>query len=222
MSPFRDLCRIAAFTLVVRPVLRVVAGFRATGLGNLPAAGPAVIAANHNSHLDGLALMSLYPNRMLARVRPVAAADHFLGPGIVGWLARTFLNLIAIDRSGQGAEAVLGPVREALAAGDIVIVFPEGTRGEPEVMTKFRRGASVLADEFPDVPFVPVCLKGLGHVLPKGARMLCFAPASATVGPARTRRDDPSRPMAEALEADIVAMSASSRPAPLAPTANGE
>ena len=173
----------------------------------LPASGPAVIAANHNSHLDVVALMSLFPLAMLHRIRPVAAADHFLRPGPVGWLARNILGIIAIDRSGKGAEAVLGPVRDALRRGDIVIIFPEGTRGAPEVMSKFRRGATVLAAEFPGVPFVPVYLHGLGKILPRGDwRFVPFA-AEARVGLPRICRGEPGRPMSELLQADIEAMS---------------
>ena len=208
MSWLRDLVRTAAFALLVRPFLVLATGLRVTGRENLPLRGPAVIAANHNSHLDVLALIGLFPAGLLSRIRPVAAADHFQKPGLIGWLARTFLAIVAIDRSGQGAEAVLGPVRDALRRGAIVILFPEGTRGEPEVMTRFRRGASVLAAEFPDVPFVPVYLHGLGKSLPKGDwRFVPFA-AEAHIGAARTAAADPDRPMSEMLQADIAVMAA--------------
>jgi len=205
----RRLAAILFFTLVARPMLLIATGLHVTGRGRLPMAGPAVIAANHNSHLDVIALMSLFPLRLLHRVRPVAAADHFLKPGFVGWMGRTLLNLIPIDRSGKGAEAVVAPVRTALDRGDIVIIFPEGTRGEPEVLTRFRRGASVLAGEYPDVPFVPVYLHGLGKSLPRGEwRFVPFA-SEAHIGAARTDRAGARTPMAEALQADIEAMAAS-------------
>ena len=141
-------------------------------------------------------------------MRPVAAADHFLRPGFAGWIARTFLNIIAIDRSGQGAEAAIAPVSAALARGEIVIIFPEGTRGAPEVLGRFRRGVSVLAEAWPDVPFVPVYLHGLGKSLPRGEwRFVPFA-SEAHVGEMRTAATSGGRSMAEALQADVEAMAA--------------
>jgi len=198
------------FALLVRPALLLFTGLRATGREHLPAAGPAVVAPNHNSHLDIVAVMSLFPLRLLHRVRPVAAADHFLKPGAVGWLARNVLGIIPIDRSGKGAEAVLAPVDEALRRGEIVIIFPEGTRGEPEVMQRFRRGVTVLAGRFPGVPFVPVWLGGLGKSLPRGEwRFVPFA-AEARVGAAHRGADPGAPAMAERLEADMATLSAGS------------
>ena len=102
MATLRRIAAILFFALIVRPGLLLLTGLRAIGRERLPTAGPAVIAANHNSHLDVVALMSLFPLRLLHRIRPVAAADHFLKPGPIGWLARNILAIIPIDRSGQG------------------------------------------------------------------------------------------------------------------------
>ena len=172
-----------------------------------------MIAANHNSHLDVVALMSLFPLRLLHRIRPVAAADHFLKPGPIGWLARNILDIIPIDRSGKGAESVLAPVTEALERGDIVIIFPEGTRGAPEVMQTFRRGVTVLAEAYPEVPFVPVHLHGLGKSLPRGDWRFVPFSAEARIGAPRRGADAPGLPMAALLEADIAVLA---RQSPLA------
>lgn len=213
MATLRRVVAILFFALIVRPGLLLLTGLRAIGRERLPTVGPAVIAANHNSHLDVVALMSLFPLRLLHRIRPVAAADHFLKPGPIGWLARNILNIIPIDRSGKGAEAVLGPVHDALRRGEIVIIFPEGTRGAPEVMQTFRRGATVLAEAFPRVPFVPVHLHGLGKSLPRGDWRFVPFSAEARIGTARRGVDTPGLPMSELLEADITALA---RQSPLA------
>ena len=212
-AALRRLAAILFFALLVRPALLVLIGLRPLGRERLPRAGPAVVAANHNSHLDIVALMSLFPLRMLHRIRPVAAADHFLAPGPLGWLARTVLNIIPIERTGRGAEAALAPVRAAVDRGDIVIIFPEGTRGTPEVMQRFRRGVSVLAEAYPDLPFVPVRLHGLGKALPRGDWRFVPFSAEARIGAPRLGRDAPREPMATRLEADIAALG---RESPLA------
>ena len=200
--------RKAVFAALVKPFLALAMGLRVVGRDRLPDAGPAVIAANHNSHLDILVLMSLFPVRLLPRIRPVAAADHFMKPGALGWIARHLLAIIPIDRSGQGAEVALAPVRAALERGDIVIIFPEGTRGEPEVLAKFKRGASVLAAEYPDVPFVPIYLSGLGKSLPRGDWRFVPFVSEALIGAARTGAANAGEAMSDVLRRDIEALGA--------------
>jgi len=208
MDRLRRIAAILFFAVIARPVLLLATGLRVLGRENLPVAGPAVIAANHNSHLDVVALLSLFPLGQLHRVRPVAAADHFLKPGPIGWMARTLLNIIPIDRSGKGAEAAIAPVRAALDRGDIVVIFPEGTRGEPEVMSRFRHGTSLLARSYPDVPFVPAYLHGLGKSLPRGEwRFVPFA-SEAHIGAPLRVSDGGGAQMAERLQAAVERMAA--------------
>ncbi|MFZ5671192.1 MAG: lysophospholipid acyltransferase family protein [Pseudomonadota bacterium] len=155
---------------VARPIARVLTGADVSGREHLPLKGPAIVAANHNSHMDTLLLLTIFPSAAMARVRPAAASDYFLRDPVLGWFSRNLVGIVPIarDRAAAG-EDVLAPAREALAAGDIVVVFPEGTRGDAtDDMARLKGGVARLAEAFPEAPVTPVWIQGAGRVLPKG------------------------------------------------------
>jgi 1-acyl-sn-glycerol-3-phosphate acyltransferase len=156
--------------LVVRPIARFLTGADVTGREHLPLTGPAIIAANHNSHVDTLLMLSIFPSRTVMRVRPAAASDYFLKDPVVGWFSRNLVGIVPVARDKVASgEDVLAPAREALAAGDIIVVFPEGTRGDAsDEMARLKSGVARLAEAFPDAPVTPVWIQGAGRVLPKG------------------------------------------------------
>ncbi len=164
--------RRAVIVLIARPIARVFTGADIVGREKLPLKGPAILVANHSSHVDTVLLLTIYPSKALDRVRPAAAADYFLRGRLMSWFSRNILAIVPVarDRAGSG-EDVLAPAREALAAGDIVLIFPEGTRGDGEELTKLKSGVARLAADFPDAPVVPIWLQGAGRVLPKGAHV---------------------------------------------------
>lgn len=156
--------------LIVQPIARFMTGADVTGREHLPLKGPAIVAANHNSHMDTLLLLSIFPSRAVLRVRPAAAADYFLRDPVIGWFSRNLIGIVPVARGKAGSgEDVLAPAREALAAGDIIVVFPEGTRGDAsDSMAALKSGVARLAEAFPDAPVTPVWIQGAGRVLPKG------------------------------------------------------
>ncbi len=165
-----NIARLAFLLIIARPLARFFTGADVIGREHLPAAGPAIVAANHTSHVDTLLLLTIFPPRLMSRLRPVAAADYFLRGPVISWFSRSLIGVVPIERHAGGREDVLAPARQALAQGDIVIIFPEGTRGEGfDRMGQLRAGVARLAADFPAAPVIPVWLEGAGRVLPKGA-----------------------------------------------------
>lgn len=165
--------RQALFFCIVRPFVLIVIGLNVRHRERLPNDGPAIIIANHNSHIDTLALMTLFSPSRLRLLRPVAAADYFLRNRLLAWFALRIIGIIPIARGGISArEDPLKPCAEALERGEILILFPEGTRGEAEKMSGFKSGVARLAMRYPKVPLFPVFLHGFGKVLPKGEAVL--------------------------------------------------
>lgn len=175
------LLKVLFFALVVKPVAFVILGLNIRGRGNLPTDGPAVIIANHNSHLDTIVLMSLYPLSKLDQVRPVAAADYFMEKGgLRAWFSQKIMGIIPLDRSGSKArEDLFSDCKEALDQGQILILFPEGSRGEPEQMSELKKGVYYLIQDRPQTQVTPVMLHGLGRALPKGEAL--FVPFNCDV-----------------------------------------
>jgi 1-acyl-sn-glycerol-3-phosphate acyltransferase len=161
------------FFCFVRPLVFIFLGVNARNRKGLPEQGPALVVANHNSHLDTLVLMSLFPIRQLLKVRPVAAADYWLSNPFIAWFANHILRIVPVERRREHRESdPLERISEALAAGDILIFFPEGSRGEAEKLSRFRSGVARLAQRHPSVPIIPVFLHGLGKSLPRGEGLL--------------------------------------------------
>lgn len=157
------------FAVIIKPIVKIVIGLRYQNTPILPKDGPAVLIANHNSHLDTMVLISLLPLKTLHKVQPVAAADYFLKNKFMAWFALNIIGILPIER--QGKDKSVNPIEQcakALDSGKILIFFPEGSRGEPEKMTDLKYGVVKLAERCPKVPFYPIYMHGLGKTLPKG------------------------------------------------------
>lgn len=168
------LLRRLFFMLVIRPIVLIILGLNVRRRELLPERGPCILVANHNSHLDAMVLMSLFPLRKLPLLRPVAAADYFLRGKLLRWFALEIIGILPLARKREagGERDPLKAISESLAAGEIVLLFPEGSRGNPEELERFRTGVAHLARRHPEVPVCPVFMHGLGKALPRGEAVL--------------------------------------------------
>lgn len=191
MFLIKRLPKIAFFLFIVRPVVYLMLGLNVQHRELLPTRGPAILAANHNSHLDTLTLMALYPLSALHRIRPVAAADYFLRNRFTSWLSLNLIGIIPLDRQGGvDKDKVFAQCQQALRDEQILLLFPEGSRGDPEQLQPLRKGIYHLARSHAGTSVTPIALHGLGRALPRGGSMIVPFNCDVVIGPALTPDDD--------------------------------
>jgi len=136
--------------------LTLAAAFRLSceGAENLPAHGPALIAANHKSELDPFFVGHAFP-------RPVRyfAKSELFGNAALRW-AVTELGAIPVRR-GESDRAALQAALDSLARGEALIIYPEGHRMRDDAVHAFEPGVGMLALRS-GAPVVPVGLRGSG------------------------------------------------------------
>lgn len=161
--------QVVFFVLIVRPFMTLFIGMRVRGREHLAVPGPFVLVANHSSHLDTVALLSLFPLRRLRSIRPCAAADVFERTRLRAFLSRLLFHVLPIERVDiRPEDHPLDRMADALVRGESLILFPEGTRGAGGAMGPFKSGVARLAERMPELTFVPAYLCNIGRALPKG------------------------------------------------------
>ncbi len=172
MTAARPLRRLAAriagqaIVLFARAITAVHADWRGVG----PSPRQRVYFANHVSNADMPMIWSVLPHALRLQTRPVAAADYWLKTGLRAFAGAEVFRAVLIDRRPDArTEDPMLAINAALAAGDSLIIFPEGLRNQgPEPLQPFKAGLFNMAREFPEVELVPTWIANLNSVMPKG------------------------------------------------------
>jgi 1-acyl-sn-glycerol-3-phosphate acyltransferase len=156
--------------VVIGPITRAIWRPWIVGRRNIPAEGAAILASNHLSFVDSVFL----PLMIDRPVSFLAKSDYFTGRGIRGWATRMFFKMtgmIPIDRSGgKASEASLNTGLQVLGHGDLLGIYPEGTRSPDGKLYRGRTGIARMALEA-HVPVVPVVMVDTDTMMPIGTRM---------------------------------------------------
>lgn len=142
------------------PTVRRLLRPQISGLSHVPPRGGVVLAANHVSNLDNYLLSSVSPRP------PLYLGKRELARGVFGAF-NVAMGMIPIDR-GTGDQGAIDRVAGLLAAGEVIAMFPEGTRSPTGELFRFHSGTARVAATA-GVPVVPVGLCGTAQVWPRGA-----------------------------------------------------
>lgn len=191
---------------VLVAVVKLLVGAYPRWVGCAPSSAQRIYFANHGSHLDTLALWAALPPQLRRHTRPVAARDYWGVGGLKGMIAHRGLNVVLIERQrGQADGDPLQPLYDSLAAGDSLVIFPEGTRNDEALPKAFKAGLYHLAQRFPEVELIPVYLDTTRRSLPKGS--LLPVPLICTVrfgAPVVLRADEARASFLERARAAVV------------------
>lgn len=148
-------------------LLRLFFRIRAEGREHIPAQGPCILVANHQSYMDGLFISILLSNAFFRKMHFYAKRKH-VTQGFLSWLARN-CNVIVVE-VGRDVQASLHMMAQALQEGGSLLIFPEGTRSADGELGDFKSTFAALALEM-KVPVVPIAISGTYRALPRGKRI---------------------------------------------------
>jgi 1-acyl-sn-glycerol-3-phosphate acyltransferase len=154
-------------TIVIGPIIKLLFRPWVEGEDNIPAEGAAIFASNHLSFSDSIFL----PLVVSRRVTFLAKSDYFTGRGIKGRLTAAFfkgVGQLPVDRSGgKASNAALSSGLRVLRRGELLGIYPEGTRSPDGRLYRGRTGVARMALEA-KVSVIPVAMIGTDKAQPTG------------------------------------------------------
>ncbi|HEY9040400.1 MAG TPA: lysophospholipid acyltransferase family protein [Roseovarius sp.] len=203
----------AAAALIVG-FARAITAVRGFWQGVAPVPSQRIYFANHASHGDFVLVWTVLPRALRRRTRPVAGADYWQASRLKSFIGRDVFNAVLIDR--DPATRAADPVTQmsnALATGDSLILFPEGTRNMGnQRLLPFKSGLFHLATQNPEIDLVPVWIENLNRVMPKGAHVPIPLICTVTFGAAMRLNAQDKATFLRRAEAALLALAPPERP----------
>ncbi|MBA3641020.1 MAG: AMP-binding protein [Acidobacteria bacterium] len=177
-APARLVRRFSLATWIL-PATRIFMHTRVRGLEHLQNIdGPVIFAANHQSHLDTLAILDVLPPRWRYRIAPAMLKEFFTAhfhpeqftvrerftSSANYYLASLFFNAFPLPQRELGARDALRYIGGIVDRGDSILIFPEGKRTDYGEIIRFQSGVGMMASRLA-LPVVPVRLSGLDRIL---------------------------------------------------------
>jgi 1-acyl-sn-glycerol-3-phosphate acyltransferase len=154
---------------LITSMARTVTGARSLWMGCAPEPVQRIYFANHSSHGDFVLLWASLPPALRKLTRPVAGSDYWNKSAVRRYIISRVFNGVLIDRERKDpVDNPLQPMLDALAKGDSLIIFPEGTRNLEDGLLPFKSGLYHLAKSYPQAQVIPVWIANLNRVMPKG------------------------------------------------------
>jgi len=156
--------------IIAGPLLKGIFRPWVEGAEKIPATGPVILASNHLSFIDSIFLPLVIERDMVF----LAKSEYFTGKGLKGWATKMFFKgtgMLPIDRSGgKASEASLNTGLRVLAEGNVLGIYPEGTRSPDGKMYRGRTGIARMVLES-GVPVVPVAMIDTEKAMPIGSKL---------------------------------------------------
>jgi 1-acyl-sn-glycerol-3-phosphate acyltransferase len=159
------------FYLYSKIVFSTYAPLRVFGRENIPDSS-FVFCSNHNSHMD-VALLAVAAKKDFNHFGMLAARDYWFDSSLKRVAVNTIMNLIPVDRKSSEEKKLSIKESEFLCSAFMdygqrnLILFPEGTRGEPGKMLPFKKGAATFSLNL-DKPILPAVIHGSHKIWPRG------------------------------------------------------
>ncbi|MEU7137320.1 lysophospholipid acyltransferase family protein [Streptomyces sp. NPDC046261] len=168
-------------SVVLIPLLRWLFRPRVEGLRHVPQTGAAIIAGNHLSFSDHF----MMPVMVKRRITFLAKMEYFTGPGLKGRLTAAFfrgIGAIPVDRSGkEAAQAAVDTALGVLGRGELLGIYPEGTRSHDGRLYKGKVGVAAMALES-GAPVIPCAMIGTFESQPTGRLLPRIVPITIRFG----------------------------------------
>ena len=173
------------FDLYANTVLTFYTPVNVIGRENIPKDKPFIFVSNHNSHMD-IAILA-YATRMgYEKFGFLAAKDYWFDNNFRRRFFKNLINLIPISRKQNPESLDLDDTmvlsKAFMDLGNNIIIFPEGSRGEPGKMQRFRKGAVKFSMGL-DVPILPAAIIGADKAWPKGEKWMQSVPITVKILP---------------------------------------